>query len=218
MLKGITAPGSCFGIYRAVNFSSTRFKLGGNDSFNCGSFACAESHAFQTSGVGGLASHTVGSVCDYTKSLSMEAGGRLVAGPSRSCQSALSVKAILNRYWQRRFVWSGIGTEQTKVHVFAGFAHRFHLFHLGEEWGFIGVAVILLIFLLIFYKGITIARRSPDKFSMYLAAGITMNITLYAFINAGVVSALLPTTGLPMPFSVMAVPISCFCLFRWAFC
>ncbi len=97
-------------------------------------------------------------------------------------------------------IGQGLGQSKQKF-MFLPDSHTDFIFSiLGEEWGFIGVAVILLIFLLIFYKGITIARRSPDKFSMYLATGITMNITLYAFINAGVVSALLPTTGLPMPF------------------
>ncbi len=98
------------------------------------------------------------------------------------------------------FWGQGLGQSKQKF-MFLPDSHTDFIFSiLGEEFGFIGVGIILLAFLIIFYKGMIIARRSPDKFSMYLAAGITMNITLYAFINAGVVSALLPTTGLPMPF------------------
>ncbi len=98
------------------------------------------------------------------------------------------------------FWGQGFGQSKQKF-MFLPDSHTDFIFSIhAEEWGFIGVAVVLIIFLLIFYRGIMIARNAPDKFSMYLATGITMNITLYAFINAGVVSALLPTTGLPMPF------------------
>ncbi|WP_456405932.1 putative lipid II flippase FtsW [Caldithrix abyssi] len=98
------------------------------------------------------------------------------------------------------FWGQGLGQSKQKF-MFLPDSHTDFIFSiLGEEFGFLGVSLILLAFLLIFYKGIIIARHSPDKFSMYLATGITINIVLYAFINAGVVSALLPTTGLPMPF------------------
>lgn len=71
---------------------------------------------------------------------------------------------------------------------------------IGEEFGFIGTSVILLIFLVIFFRGLKIVRHTGDTFGKFLAFGITINIVLYAFVNAGVVSMLLPATGLPMPF------------------
>jgi cell division protein FtsW len=71
---------------------------------------------------------------------------------------------------------------------------------LGEEWGFLGTTVVLTIFLLILWRGIKIARNAPTPFSQFLAIGLTMNIVLYAFVNAGVTTMVLPTTGLPMPF------------------
>lgn len=71
---------------------------------------------------------------------------------------------------------------------------------IGEEFGFIGTTLILLLFLFILFRGLYIVNKTPDIFGKFLALGITINIVLYAFINAGVVSMLLPATGLPMPF------------------
>lgn len=70
---------------------------------------------------------------------------------------------------------------------------------LGEELGFIGTSLVLILFLVIMWRGIVIARKTRDPFGQFLAVGITMSLVWYAFINAGVVSMLLPTTGLPMP-------------------
>jgi cell division protein FtsW len=71
---------------------------------------------------------------------------------------------------------------------------------IGEEYGFIGAAVIIIIFMLIMIRGFKIAKHAPDSFGRYLAVGITAAISLYAIVNAGVASGLLPTTGLPLPF------------------
>ena len=54
--------------------------------------------------------------------------------------------------------------------------------------------------MIIFYRGLVIARRVPDPFGKFLAVGIVLNIVVYALINAAVVSMLVPATGLPMPF------------------
>ncbi len=71
---------------------------------------------------------------------------------------------------------------------------------IGEEWGFLGTTLILIAFMIIFYRGLVIARRVPDPFGKFLAVGIVLNIVAYALINAAVVSMLVPATGLPMPF------------------
>ncbi len=70
----------------------------------------------------------------------------------------------------------------------------------GEEYGLVGSLSVLLLFLVIFLRGIRIARHARDDFGRYLAVGITSSITLYGLINAGVTLGILPTTGLPMPF------------------
>jgi cell division protein FtsW len=70
----------------------------------------------------------------------------------------------------------------------------------GEEYGLIGTLFLLTLFLVILVRGIRIARHARDDFGYMLAGGITLAITLYALVNAGVTLGLLPTTGLPMPF------------------
>lgn len=70
----------------------------------------------------------------------------------------------------------------------------------GEEYGFLGVALILGAFGVILWRGVIVAGKAPDDFGKFLSAGITFTLGIYAFINAGVTCGLLPTTGLPMPF------------------
>jgi len=70
----------------------------------------------------------------------------------------------------------------------------------GEEYGLIGTLFFVVLFLVIFLRGMKIARHAKDELGRFLAMGITITITLYALINAGVTLGILPTTGLPMPF------------------
>lgn len=80
-------------------------------------------------------------------------------------------------------------------------AHNDFIFSIiGEEYGFIGTVGIMFLFLILFKRGLKIAKYARDEFGRYLALGITIVITAYAFVNAGVTLGILPTTGLPMPF------------------
>jgi cell division protein FtsW len=71
---------------------------------------------------------------------------------------------------------------------------------LGEELGFLGAMAVVGGFLLLLWRGIRAAGLGPDAFSRYLAAGLTLEIVLQAFINISVVLGLLPTKGIPLPF------------------
>jgi cell division protein FtsW len=71
---------------------------------------------------------------------------------------------------------------------------------IGEEWGFLGVTVIVVLFALYIWMGLRIARRAPDRFGMLLATGLTAMIGVTAFLHMAVTVALVPTTGLPLPF------------------
>ncbi|MXY99590.1 putative lipid II flippase FtsW [Candidatus Poribacteria bacterium] len=71
---------------------------------------------------------------------------------------------------------------------------------LGEEFGFIGTAAVTIIFMLFIWRGLHIARYTSDRFGSLLAMGITTLIGLQAFINIGVVTGLLPTKGITLPF------------------
>jgi len=71
---------------------------------------------------------------------------------------------------------------------------------LGEELGFIGVTLVLGLFLLFAWRGFKIAMNAPDNFSRILASGLTILIIFQAIINIGVVSGALPVTGITLPF------------------
>ncbi len=71
---------------------------------------------------------------------------------------------------------------------------------LGEEYGFVGASITMLLFLLLFLRGLKIARDSSNQFSMLLATGISVSIFIYAIFHIMVVTGLGPVTGLPLPF------------------
>lgn len=70
---------------------------------------------------------------------------------------------------------------------------------LAEELGFVGSALVLLLFLAIAWRGYRAALKAPDMYGCALATGLTTMITLQAALNIAVVSALLPTTGITLP-------------------
>ena len=70
----------------------------------------------------------------------------------------------------------------------------------GEELGFIGSVIIIAILCLIVLQCIRVARHAKDKKGMYIATGIGALVAFQTFINIGVATALLPNTGLPLPF------------------
>ncbi len=71
---------------------------------------------------------------------------------------------------------------------------------IAEEAGLIGTVAILLLYALFFWRGIQISMSSCDDFGRLLAIGLTMMIVIQAYINIGVVTGSLPTTGLNLPF------------------
>lgn len=95
---------------------------------------------------------------------------------------------------------SGIGTSKQKFYFLPDSHTDFVFSILGEEAGFIGTTLVLLLFLVILWRGISISKRAPSTFAQYLALGLTMNLVLYGFMNVAVVTMLVPTTGLPIPF------------------
>jgi len=70
---------------------------------------------------------------------------------------------------------------------------------LGEELGLVGTLLVLALFLTIAYAGIRVAVRTKDPFVRYMSAGITIWLTTQMMINIGMVLALLPVIGLPLP-------------------
>lgn len=97
---------------------------------------------------------------------------------------------------------TGLGLGESKQKLsFLPASHTDFIFCLvGEELGLVGALVLISLFIFLFVKGISIAGRSKDRFVSYLAYGLTLMITLQALINFAVVTGLVPTKGLPLPF------------------
>lgn len=96
----------------------------------------------------------------------------------------------------------GVGLfESRQKYLFLPFAESdFILSVIGEETGLFGVAIIMSLFLVIAIRGVRIARRARDRYSCYLALGITSVTTVQALLNMAVVCGAVPPTGLPLPF------------------
>ncbi len=71
---------------------------------------------------------------------------------------------------------------------------------IGEEFGLIGAITVVALFVVLAYAGMRTALRAPDTFGSLLATGITAWLCIQAFINIGVVVAILPVTGITLPF------------------
>jgi cell division protein FtsW len=71
---------------------------------------------------------------------------------------------------------------------------------MGEEIGFIGLLVLMILFLTFALRGFKIASRAPDNFGRFAAVGITSWIIFQAIINMAAITSLIPLTGIPMPF------------------
>ncbi|MFQ5596543.1 MAG: putative lipid II flippase FtsW [Nitrospiria bacterium] len=71
---------------------------------------------------------------------------------------------------------------------------------IGETFGLVGTTLILSLFAVILWRGTRIALKTESPFSRMMASGMTLLIVLPALLNMAVVTALLPTTGLPLPF------------------
>ena len=81
--------------------------------------------------------------------------------------------------------------ERTTDFIFAG---------LSEEFGLVGVLALLAGFTFLVFRGLAIALEAPTLFSRLLGGAITLNFFVYAFVNMGMVSGILPVVGVPLPF------------------
>ncbi|MCP5160995.1 MAG: rod shape-determining protein RodA [Hahellaceae bacterium] len=70
---------------------------------------------------------------------------------------------------------------------------------LAEEFGFVGVMLLLTLYLMIIARGLYIAVNAPDSFSRLLAGSLVMTFFVYIFVNIGMVSGILPIVGVPLP-------------------
>ena len=94
----------------------------------------------------------------------------------------------------------GLGHSAQKLHFLPEPYNDFIYSIIGEELGFIGAMVVLILFLALVIRGFKIAAAAPSATGALLATGVSLTIGVYALLNIGVVTALLPATGLALPF------------------
>ncbi len=131
---------------------------------------------------------------------------------------------VAHRLWEFQEVWRnplGPGTDQSHMNLYAlryggpfgvglgkgvykislALAHSDQILAvIGEELGLVGTLVVFLLVVWMAYRGFRIAFHAPDGMGMLLAAGCTIWLSLQAAIHFGVVTALLPATGMTLPF------------------
>ncbi len=96
---------------------------------------------------------------------------------------------------------TGLGLGQSRQIYWVPEKHTDFIFSiLAEETGFIGAGIVVLMFMLFTWRGLSIARRAPSQYMQMLAAGLTIMISLQAFVNMAVVTNLMPITGITLPF------------------
>lgn len=98
-----------------------------------------------------------------------------------------------------KFWGVGLGESKQKLFFLPEVHSDFVLALIGEELGFFGISLLLLLFGIFILKGFQISRRASDALGSRLALGVTLLIGGQALINAGVVAGLLPTKGLTLP-------------------
>ena len=94
----------------------------------------------------------------------------------------------------------GLGESRQKLFYLPAATTDFIFSILGEELGFAGTALVVILVIGLVIVGFAISRRADDLFGSLLAQGITAMLALQAMVNMGVSSGILPTKGLPFPF------------------
>lgn len=95
---------------------------------------------------------------------------------------------------------AGLGLSKQKLFFLPQQHTDFILSIIGEETGFIGIFIVIALFLILFLVGWRIFRKSSNSFAAFLSLGITFLITIQALINIAVVTASVPTKGIGLPF------------------
>ena len=95
---------------------------------------------------------------------------------------------------------AGLGESKQK-YLYIPEPHNDFIFSiLAEELGFIGCAVVIILFAIFIWRGVLIAMKSPDMFGSLVSIGITAQIAIQVIINIAVVTSSMPATGMPLPF------------------
>ncbi len=115
-------------------------------------------------------------------------------------QGAYQVKQSILYIGSGGILGKGIGRGSVKLFFLPEVHTDFIFANFAEEGGFIWVTIVLILFFILFWRGIRTASAAQDRFGFFLAFGITIILTTSALINIAVTVNLIPTTGMPLPF------------------
>jgi cell division protein FtsW len=115
-------------------------------------------------------------------------------------QTSWQVQQALSAFYAGGWTGRGLGEGLQKFRALPA-PHTDSIFAvIGEELGVLGAVIVLAMYLAFVIRGFQIARRAPDAFGSLLAGGITIWVAGKALLNIAVMTALLPPTGVPLPF------------------
>ena len=126
----------------------------------------------------------------------LQLGDPLAASPEGGAYQAYQAMVALG---SGGLTGTGFGQGRQKFGFLPEPHNDFIFSMIGEEWGFVGVALVVLAYLFVILVGYRVARRAPDLFGQLLALGCVNLVALQAFLHVGVGVGLLPTTGLALP-------------------
>ena len=98
------------------------------------------------------------------------------------------------------FFGLGLGNSRQKFLYLPEAKNDFVFAVVCEELGFVGALMVIILFLLLIFRGMHIASKAPDKYGMMIALGLTVQIGLQALLNIAVVTNTIPNTGVSLPF------------------
>lgn len=94
----------------------------------------------------------------------------------------------------------GLGNSRQKFLYLPESKNDFVFAIVCEELGFVGAALVIILFLVLIFRGFAIAQNAPDKYGMLLATGLMVQLGLQALLNIAVVTNSIPNTGISLPF------------------
>ena len=121
--------------------------------------------------------------------------------PSESSDlgSGYHIKQILIALGSGGFFGVGLGQSRQKFQYLPEVSADSIFAIIGEEFGFIGTSLLIVLFCYLIYRGYTISKNAPDLFGRLVGVGITTWIGVQFFVNIAAMTQIIPLTGIPLP-------------------
>ena len=114
-------------------------------------------------------------------------------------EAGYHIKQVLIALGSGGFLGVGFGQSRQKYQYLPEVASDSIFAIIGEEFGFLGAAIVIFVFGYLIHLGIKVAKNAPDNLGKMLATGVTSWIAIQFFINVSAMTQLIPLTGMPIP-------------------